>query len=289
MYIINEWIERYEVNEKGQPARPGDKLRVSPLEYIRSKVHGRSQGAGFARLQEVSGTRCYEVFGIFQKFLEIAGCNQGGKRGKLLNEKENPATIEDLSFILRTTEKKIAFALKILTASSVEWVKISPNEKNPEKNSFQEFQENQESKTQKDEEGGDTKTALKIAKTQINSVDKGHVPEIPGIPGKSGVFKNTTKLNTTKLNTTKQKSIAPEKQKYLDFVMLTDDEHKKLIEKIGQTETERYIERLNNYIGSKGKKYKSHYHTILNWSSKDNEERGSKIGSSSGQDEYFIR
>ena len=71
--------------------------------------------------------------------------------------------------------------------------------------------------------------------------------------------------------------------------MLTDDEHKKLIEKIGQTETERYIERLNNYIGSKGKKYKSHYHTILNWSSKDNEERGSKIGSSSGQDEYFIR
>jgi hypothetical protein len=29
------------------------------------------------------------------------------------------------------------------------------------------------------------------------------------------------------------------------------------------------IERLNNYIGSSGKKYKSHYHTILNWSRND--------------------
>lgn len=29
------------------------------------------------------------------------------------------------------------------------------------------------------------------------------------------------------------------------------------------------IERLNNYIGSTGKKYRSHYHTILNWFTKD--------------------
>jgi len=26
---------------------------------------------------------------------------------------------------------------------------------------------------------------------------------------------------------------------------------------------------LDNYIGSKGKKYKSHYHTILNWYRRD--------------------
>ncbi len=113
MYEITEWLERYEVNDKGQPAKPGDKLRVSPLEYIRSKVHGRSQGAGFARLQAVAGHRCYEVFGVFQKFLEISGSESGGNRGKLLNEKGEPATIEDLAFILRTTEKKIEFSLQV--------------------------------------------------------------------------------------------------------------------------------------------------------------------------------
>lgn len=37
MYVITEWIERYEVSDKGQPARPGDKLRVRPLEDIRNK------------------------------------------------------------------------------------------------------------------------------------------------------------------------------------------------------------------------------------------------------------
>ena len=30
-----------------------------------------------------------------------------------------------------------------------------------------------------------------------------------------------------------------------------------------------YIEKLSSYIASKGKKYKSHYATILNWSRKD--------------------
>lgn len=59
------------------------------------------------------------------------------------------------------------------------------------------------------------------------------------------------------------------KKLYLEFVKLTEEEHKKLIDKFGTTETNDFIERLNNYIGSKGTKYKSHYHTILNWNRKD--------------------
>lgn len=59
------------------------------------------------------------------------------------------------------------------------------------------------------------------------------------------------------------------KIKFLDFILLSGDEHKKLIERFGEKEVEAYIVRLNNYIGSKGKKYKSHYHTILNWKDKD--------------------
>ena len=63
------------------------------------------------------------------------------------------------------------------------------------------------------------------------------------------------------------------KKCFLDFVYLAEVEHQKLIERLGVNDTHAYIERLNNYIGSKGKKYKSHYHTILNWRQKDAENR----------------
>jgi len=59
---------------------------------------------------------------------------------------------------------------------------------------------------------------------------------------------------------------------YLEFVKLTTDEHDKLITKYGSDVTNTFIERLNDYVGSTGKKYKSHYHTILSWIRKDNVE-----------------
>ena len=39
------------------------------------------------------------------------------------------------------------------------------------------------------------------------------------------------------------------------------------------TKTLDYIERLSEYLASKGKKYKSHYATILSWSRKDDKEK----------------
>ena len=59
------------------------------------------------------------------------------------------------------------------------------------------------------------------------------------------------------------------KNKYGDFVRLTDGEYEKLVDRLGESTTLDYTERLNNYIGSSGKKYKSHYHTILQWVRKD--------------------
>ena len=69
------------------------------------------------------------------------------------------------------------------------------------------------------------------------------------------------------------KKIIP-KLKYLEFVLLTEDEHTKLKEKFN-SRLDSQIENLNNYIGSTGKKYKSHYHTLLSWdrkNSNDNKE-----------------
>ena len=78
----------------------------------------------------------------------------------------------------------------------------------------------------------------------------------------------TNKQLTTNKNE-RMKECKNEKKLYKEFVKLTEEEHLKIIEQLGRALTDDLIERLNNYIGSKGKQYKSHYHTILTWSRKE--------------------
>jgi hypothetical protein len=61
----------------------------------------------------------------------------------------------------------------------------------------------------------------------------------------------------------------PRKTFYGDFVNMTVDEYDKLLKRFGGEATRLKIDRLDNYIGSTGKRYRSHYHTILNWAAKD--------------------
>lgn len=75
---------------------------------------------------------------------------------------------------------------------------------------------------------------------------------------------------------------ATDKQRHLDYVLLSDTEHQKLKERLNG-KTDDYISRLNNYIGQIGvkaaaEKYRSHYHTILNWHAKDQEKPQSGQG-----------
>lgn len=52
---------------------------------------------------------------------------------------------------------------------------------------------------------------------------------------------------------------------YSECVLLSEDEYQKLVSKFGEQLTKSAVEILNNYILSSGKKYKSHYHTLLLW------------------------
>ena len=99
-----------------------------------------------------------------------------------------------------------------------------------------------------------------------------HYPSEENIttPSEENCTDNNTSFNNTFNNTNNNKEKNNiKKETYLEFVKLTEEEYNKLIEKMGLHKTNDLIERLNNYIGSKGKKYKSHYHTILSWSRKD--------------------
>jgi hypothetical protein len=63
-------------------------------------------------------------------------------------------------------------------------------------------------------------------------------------------------------------SIVKLSNKYGEFekVKLSEDEYQKLTEKLGDSQRDEYIKQLDEYIASKGKKYASHYATILSWS-----------------------
>jgi hypothetical protein len=59
------------------------------------------------------------------------------------------------------------------------------------------------------------------------------------------------------------------KSRYGTYVLLSGEEYGNLIKRFGKEDADRKIEKLDNYIGSKGRKYKSHYRTILVWAEND--------------------
>lgn len=89
-------------------------------------------------------------------------------------------------------------------------------------------------------------------------------------PDDPGLFKPDIKESNEQPNkkTTKRKETVKAedaKTKYGEFVSMTDDEYKKLIEAVGEPATKKAVEILDNYKGSSGKKYKSDYRAIRMW------------------------
>lgn len=84
---------------------------------------------------------------------------------------------------------------------------------------------------------------------------------------------NMPQINTNIQNTKNKilKTNTDNKREYGEFknVLLTDDEYKKIegINALSQ------IENLSRYIASTGKRYKSHYATILNWDRRDKQQQ----------------
>lgn len=65
------------------------------------------------------------------------------------------------------------------------------------------------------------------------------------------------------------------KEIYGEFenVKLSHNEYSKLVDKYSEKKTLEMIERLSAYIEQKGKRYKSHYATILNWIRRDEDNK----------------
>jgi len=62
------------------------------------------------------------------------------------------------------------------------------------------------------------------------------------------------------------------KREYAPAVFMTEEEYQKLVTELGNDLTKEYMKDLSLYLQSKGKRYKSHYATILAWHRKDEKE-----------------
>ena len=75
----------------------------------------------------------------------------------------------------------------------------------------------------------------------------------------------------------------PEKIEYKPLVFLTEDEHKKLVEKYGHAQAEDFIDQFSMKLNSKFIKYDSHYITILLYDRKGWLMKGGNNGSNQGR------
>ncbi len=55
------------------------------------------------------------------------------------------------------------------------------------------------------------------------------------------------------------------------LVKMTEDEHNKLLDQLGEHDTTEYIKRVDEYCKRTGKRYQDYYLTILNWYRKDHD------------------
>ena len=92
-------------------------------------------------------------------------------------------------------------------------------------------------------------------------------------------FQDTNSQTNTQL-TVKQQSSNNKQQRnketmkqdikeYGTHIRMTETEYGKLLDRFGQVLTDKYVEKVDLYMGSTGKKYKSHYMTVISWLNRD--------------------
>ena len=85
-------------------------------------------------------------------------------------------------------------------------------------------------------------------------------------------------IREDKLSKEKENIPAREKKQFGEFgnVKLTDEEYDTLCSRFSKEETNKAIEELSVYMQSKGKAYKDHYATLINWCKRNLEKSGKK-------------
>lgn len=130
-YSISEWRERYEVSDKGHPARPDDNLRRGPLEYIRAPVHGKNWSQSYREFNRVLGSDAAAAYGLFCKLRELQAENPAQFRDCIRDHKGREMGAAEIAGVLGWPEKQVAKLLDALASEDVGWLSRDPD---PDKN-----------------------------------------------------------------------------------------------------------------------------------------------------------
>lgn len=123
------------------------------------------------------------------------------------------------------------------------------------------------------------KTEPVVVSQVVSQVVPRVVPNVVGRVVSSGTYNKQNKIKQkSKKEIDKEKEPHTPKNSFGEFknVKLTEQEYKNLIIDYGDKTVAEYIERLGGYMQANGKRYKSHYAVIQNWTRKDGIERWSK-------------
>lgn len=184
-------------------------------------------------------------------------------------------SIKGIASISKENEKAIKIILNELKELGyLRIIKLKPNEtKSGRIEYIYDIYEMSEYKKQEYQKQG-----VEFQEVEKQEVEKQEVEKVGQI--------NTNIQSTKKQNTKKQNTDI--KREYGEFknVLLTDDDYKKLEEINALSQ----IENLSRYMASTGKRYKSHYATILNWDRRDKQKQEEdKYKGMSYREQEYIR
>ena len=102
-----------------------------------------------------------------------------------------------------------------------------------------------------------------------------------GYTGKVSIGKSKVRLDEISIVETKEEEVSVSFSTYGEFnnVKLKPEEYLKVVNQYGEDKANALIEELSSYIASSGKRYKSHYATLLGWARRKIQERTDKITS----------
>ena len=129
-YKVVDWRKHYEVNKNNYTAKDGediDKLKVSPLEFVRWRVVGHNLSPGWRHIVS-KGWKPGEinelaVLGLFGKLLELAANQKREFRGWILDNNQQPLNAKGVADLLMIHEfGRVQEALNLLCSPDINWM-----------------------------------------------------------------------------------------------------------------------------------------------------------------------
>jgi len=194
-----------------------------------------------------------EIIVIWFKLLSLAG--KINQNGLLYLSKKIAYTPETLSAVFNRTLNTVTLALStfenfgMIDIEDNNIIGISNWEKHQNIEGMDKIREQNRIRQQNHREKKDLKLLSNVTSRDSNAIDK------------------DKEENKIKKESNKKDITTEHKLSFFDYdlVKLTQKEYDKCIEIYGEQQTIKALDKLNSFIGSSGKKYKSHYHTLNTW------------------------